>query len=319
MSLNRLPTVEKLPDKRKGNPASQLSKMPPKEYVGIILQRVIESAVEQSIIKSRIVEVHQFVVEFFGNSIESSITLDLLSSKAPQNDIVNLNESHCLIDNEPITLEVENWNRGCVATVERPPTIMKFGNQVSVAEDDISSISFYGSDNNQKRRTSQNKLLTRPSLISNRPSRVNFADSILKAPIPIQEEPVKVKDEEIQATSRLSISNISKRLIKLSQARSMSINSEKLEEELRQTKLAEFISSSQIRQSIFARSKKNPNNKGRLDELSSDDKVMAGNKQIERTFGLTGELQEIKALKNDKIKSILQHPKSVNKRIDRTQ
>jgi hypothetical protein len=315
MSLNQLLTDEKISDKQKGKGASLLNKMAPKEYIAKTLHRIIEHAVEQSVLKTRIKEVHQFAVEFFGNCIESSINLDLMGSRVPVKHIETLREPGVLVEDEPKAVEFENWNRGCVSVIVRPSANLRSVNQTSAVEGDISSISFYGGDSSAKRRGSQARWLTRPSITSNRPSRMNITDNLLKAQNPIEEEPINLKKEELQVTGRLSISNISKRLIKLAHARSLSINSEKLEEELRQIKIVEFATNGQIGLSTFVKNKVNALSKT---HKTLNDKGTSGNKPLERTFGLTGELQEIRTVKNDRIKSVFQHPKSDNKRVNWT-
>jgi hypothetical protein len=284
MLLNRLPTEETIADKSKKKGTAKSGKTTHREDVKKILQIVIDSAVEESILRTRILEVRNFAVEFFGNCFESVVNLDSLSSKAPDGHMMTLQDRDFLFDEEPKSIDIENWNRGCVTVIERASMAIKSFKQMSAFEGDLNSNSFHGVEANSNRRASPSKMLTRPSLHSNRQSRVNINETVLKVQTPIQEEPIKLANEENSTTTRMSISNVNKRMVKLSQARSMSINSERLEEQLRQTKIEEIVSSSQIRQSIFGKIKPNFGTKGLFPEKKFDDKGRSGAKNADRTF-----------------------------------
>ena len=158
ISLNRLSIMDKLSEKRKVTPSPRSSEQLPNDYFSKIAQRVIENAVDQSTLNARIAEVHKFAITFFGNSIEGSIALDFLSTIAPEHEIINYSRTDCLVDSEPMPIEFENWNRGCVNVVHQPPAIMLTGNQVSVTEGDTSYVSFQVVDHSYKRRASQRRI-----------------------------------------------------------------------------------------------------------------------------------------------------------------
>jgi hypothetical protein len=300
MSLDQRATSKFITENTKVKVANKMTENTSKEFIELVLDFIITSSIDHSVRRANLAEVCKYAINLFEDSIENSINVRNLCYGSPRENFYCDFDNTMISEYEPLALDFENWNRGCVESILKPPKIKKVTPQISAQ------------DNEQLLSLTVNEV-PRRRLSARKSEQVNMLivpESPLKRYPSGREETISVTNADSRSLVRQPTNTPSGiRLIKISQMRSLSINTQKIEESLRNLKILELgyseTDDGTFRKSHRGNSKRFIISKDNQKEVRNS--VM--NKHIEKTFGIKGEPQEIKILKTDKISSLIQYAK----------
>ncbi len=275
-----------------------------KEHVSVMINQIIANSVEKAISRMKVLEIHEFVTQSFGGCFDTSIELTFLNSQKPISGIHEKIPDFIETEHEPEPIRFENWSRGCVEIMSGIYRTKKGPPMISGQNSDITTISNIGQESTHGRISSRKPSVNQKIIreIQNEPSFNGILQAGNDSKLVINEEPLVLDQEPIIKLGY-------QKHVKLQIARSMSINTEMLEDSLRTKKILEFTNSRFG--NGYLPKEEETNNKRRMKNglIGNEDRVISSIKLNERTFGITGEIQDIKSIKNDRLKPLMQHAK----------
>jgi hypothetical protein len=273
--------------------------------------KIMKKSVDIALENLQIAKTKEYARDFFEQCINCSTNLNSLSRMAPASDVFEMIVVSLDTENIPIPVDRENWNRGRITKMECSSKTKKERDSIVLLNGDITSNSNISLFPNFDRISGRKKSLHQRSIIHNQTEstiNVNLNNDNDKNQTPTEAYP--------NQNHKMSQKIFEKTIIKLHQTRSMSLNSEIIEEELRNQKKKELISSftedSKILNRVKTPDKLKLKAKSKIQEKPS--KLSESFNMNERTFGIFGEVKDFKSIKNDKIRPLLHQAKYFNKR-----
>ncbi len=271
------------------------------EHFSLIISQVIENSIELAIKRKEIDDAHNYAKDLFEGTFESSISMINLYSRTPNEAFHRNFDSTMNSEIETATIMYENWSRGCIDINIPFSKNKKDSTRVGVS-DSKANINILSVSQNGEKRLSARKSGTSFSKI--------LSNLSVKNIISLKEEPIEMTKTNFHSRMRQPTTSFAdSKIINISKLRSMSITNNKIEESLRYLKLSE-LASSEVGHANGPTSQKSNANQPLA--LKSNQKLIRNtlvSRHFEKTFGINGELQELKAVKHDRISSVIQYAK----------